>query len=212
MLLPQRKVKNIVFSKAIEEKIIEDAFVESYKLLCNNNSDVLDELVKRMEAVLSGNDFQKRLTKVENEIQAIEQKRNRLIDMRLEEVIDKATYEKKYTELDSILEGLTSEKEQLEKSSKEEIDLEKRMEHFRKVLEKNEVLTTFDRCVFESIVDKIIVGEIDENDNINPYKLTFVYKTGYFNAVQSKMHKQINKKRTENDVKDLPSYSATDTR
>lgn len=204
--------KYCIHSKAIEEKIIEDAFVESYKLLCNNNSDVLDELVKRMEAVLSGNDFQKRLTKVENEIQAIEQKRNRLIDMRLEEVIDKATYEKKYTELDSILEGLTSEKEQLEKSSKEEIDLEKRMEHFRKVLEKNEVLTTFDRCVFESIVDKIIVGEIDENDNINPYKLTFVYKTGYFNAVQSKMHKQINKKRTENDVKDLPSYSATDTR
>ncbi|MDD4413932.1 MAG: recombinase family protein, partial [Oscillospiraceae bacterium] len=83
--------------------------------------------------------------------------------------------------------------------------------HFRKVLEKNEVLTSFDRCVFESIVDKVIVGEIDENGNTNPYKLTFVYKTGYFNAVQSKMHKQINKKRTQNDVKDLPSYSATDT-
>ncbi len=126
-------------------------------------------------------------------------------------MIDKATYEKKYTELYSTLEGLAKEKDQLEKSSKEEIDLEKRIEHFRKVLEKNEILTSFDRCVFESIVDKVIVGEIDENGNTNPYKLTFVYKTGYFNAVQSKMHKQINKKRTQNDVKDLPSYSATDT-
>lgn len=186
--------KYCTHSKAIEEKIIEDAFVESYKLLCYNNSDVLDELVKRMEAVLSGNDFQKRLIKIENEIQAIEQKRNRLIDMRLEEVIDKATYEKKYGELESTLEGLSSEREQLEKSSKEEIDLEKRIEHFRKVLENNEVLTSFDRCVFESIVDKVIVGEIDENENTNPYKLTFVYKTGYFNAVQSKMHKQIKKR------------------
>jgi DNA invertase Pin-like site-specific DNA recombinase len=203
--------KYCTHSKAIEEKIIEDAFVESYKLLCYNNSDVLDELVKRMEAILSGNDFQKRLTKIENEIQAIEQKRNRLIDMRLEEVIDKATYEKKYGELESTLGGLSSEREQLEKSSKEEIDLEKRIEHFRKVLENNEVLTSFDRCVFESIVDKVIVGEIDEDENTNPYKLTFVYKTGYFNAVQSKMHKQINKKRTQNDVKDLPSYSSTDT-
>ncbi len=199
-------------SKAIEEKIIEDAFVESYKLLCYNNSDVLDELLKRMESILSGNDFQKLLIKIENEIQAIEQKRNRLIDMRLEEVIDKATYEMKYGEIESTLEELSSEKEQLEKSSKEEIDLEKRIEHFRKVLEKNEVLTDYDRCVFESIVEKVIVGEIDEDGNVNPYKLIFVYKTDYSNTVQSKMHKQANRKRTQNDVKDLPSYSSTDTR
>jgi hypothetical protein len=42
-----------------------------------------------MESVLSKNDFQKQLAKVENEIHAIEQKRNRLVDMRLEETIDK---------------------------------------------------------------------------------------------------------------------------
>ena len=172
---------------------------------------MLDELAKRMESVLSDNNFQKRLSKIENEIQAIEQKRNRLIDMRLEEVIDKSTYEKKYGEIKLVLEGLLGEKEQLEKSSNEEIDLEKRIEHFRKVLEKNEILTEFDRCVFESIVEKVIVGEIDENGNTNPYKLTFIYKTEYSNSIQSKMHKQINRKRTQNDVKDLPSHSSTDT-
>jgi len=198
-------------SKALEEKLIEDAFVESYKLLCHNNSDVLDELVKRMETVLSGNDFQKRLTKIENEIHAMEQKRNRLIDMRLEEKIDKATYEKKYEEFELILGDMSGEKEQLEQSSKEEIDLEKRIEHFRKVLEKNEVLTAFDRCVFESIVEKVIIGEIGEDENPNPYKLTFVYKTGFFNTVQSKMHKQIKKNRRQNDMVNLPSYSAADT-
>ena len=51
-------------SKAIEEKILESAFVESYKLLCQNNSDVLDELIERMESVLIKNDFQKQLAKV----------------------------------------------------------------------------------------------------------------------------------------------------
>lgn len=197
-------------SKAIEEKILESAFVESYKLLCQNNSDVLDELIERMESVLSKNDFQKQLVRVENEIHAIEQKRNRLVDMRLEETIDKATYEKKYSELESILEGLLTEREQLEQSSREEINLEKRIAHFRKVLENNEILKTFDRCVFESIVEKVIIGEIDENGNANPYKLTFVYKTGYSNAVQSKMHKQIKKKK--NDKGNLHSYSSPNTR
>jgi site-specific DNA recombinase len=190
---------------------LEDAFIESYKLLCYNNSDVLDELVNRMENVLSDNNFQKRLIKIENEIQSIEQKRNRLIDMRLEEVIDKSTYEKKYGEIELVLEGLLGEKEQLEKSSNEDIDLEKRIEHFRKVLEKNEVLTEFDRYVFESIVEKVIIGEVDEDGNTNPYKLTFIYKTEYSNSIQSKMHKQINRKRTQNDVKDLPSHPSTDT-
>src|SRR5690606_10646244 len=110
-----------------------------------------------------------------------------------------------------VLEGLLGEKEQLEKSSNEDIDLEKRIEHFRKVLEKNEVLTEFDRYVFESIVEKVIIGEVDENGNTNPYKLTFIYKTEYSNSIQSKMHKQINRKRTQNDVKDLPSHPSTDT-
>ena len=102
--------------------------------------------------------------------------------MRLEETIDKATYEKKYSELESILEGLSSEREQLEQSSKEEINLEKRIAYFRKALENNEILQN------ESIVEKVIIGEIDENGNANPYKLTFIYKNGYSNAVQSKMH------------------------
>lgn len=76
---------------------------------------------------------------MENEIQAIEQKRNRLIDLHLEEKIDKASYEKKYEEFELMLDDLLSEKEQLEQSSQEEIDLGKRIEYFRKVLEKNEV-------------------------------------------------------------------------
>src|SRR5699024_5119730 len=120
--------------------------------------------------------------------------------------------EQKYGEIESILERLLGEKEQLEKSSNEEIDLEKRIEHFRKVLEKNEALTEFDRCVCESIVEKVMIVEVDENENTNPYKLTIIYKPEYSNSIQSKMHKQINRKRTQNDVKDLPSHPSTDTR
>ena len=37
-------------------------------------------------------------------------------------------------------------------------------------------LEKFDRVVFESIVDKIIIGDIDGVGNVDPYKLTFVLK------------------------------------
>lgn len=204
--------KHCPLSKAIPEKLLEDAFVESYGLLCDNNADVLDELVQRMETVLRSNNFRNRLVKVENEITVTEQKRDKLIDMHLDGIIDIATYEKKYEELELSLSILSSEREQLSQSTQEEVDFEKKIAHFRKVLEHNKVLTTFDRCVFESIVEKVIIGEVDESGNVNPYKLTFVYKTGFINTVQSKMHKQIGNRRRENDNVNVLSYAAADTR
>ena len=50
-------------------------------------------------------------------------------------------------------------------------------------MEQNEVFDKFDRYVFESIVEKVIVGGLDENGNVDPAQLTFVYKTGLKNSV-----------------------------
>lgn len=200
-------------SKGIEEKVIEGAFVESYKLVCRNHTDVLDELIKRMETVFNDRNSQKRLNKLNSDIKAMEQKRCKLIDLCLDEKIDRAVYEQKYAELDSALAELTEEKEQLEQSALEEIDLGKRLEHFRKVLRTNEILPSFERNVFESIVDKIIIGVDSDPEQPNPYKLTFVYKTGFHNSIQSrsKMHKQIGKKSSRNERGDSCSYSQHNT-
>lgn len=48
-----------------------------------------------------------------------------------------------------------------------------RMKTFKTMLERKEVLKEFDRYVFESIVEKVIVGEVDENGNVDPYKLPY---------------------------------------
>ncbi len=60
--------------------------------------------------------------------------------------------------------------------------MKKRIAEFRKTLEENEVLDTFDRYVFESIVEKVIVGGYDEDGNKDPSMLTFIYKTGFKNV------------------------------
>ena len=39
-----------------------------------------------------------------------------------------------------------------------------------------DVLDEFDRVVFESMVEKVIVGEQAEDGTVDPYKLTFVLK------------------------------------
>lgn len=58
------------------------------------------------------------------------------------------------------------------------------------------MLDKFDRVVFESIVEKVIVGDISEDGTIDPYKLTFVLK-GMEDRVVSdakNRYKNLNKK------------------
>ena len=45
------------------------------------------------------------------------------------------------------------------------------------------MLEEFDRGIFESIVEKVIVGGLDEDGNKDPYKITFIYKTGFKNEI-----------------------------
>ena len=210
-------------SKGIAEETIEQAFIESYRLLCQNNKDVLDEFIARTEETLSGSNASKQLAKVEKDIAALDAKRAKLVDMRLEEIIDKDTYEQKYLDLSSQIEQLQKQRESLQESAETESTMKKRIAEFRRTLEENEVLDTFDRYVFESIVEKVIVGGYDEDGNKDPSMLTFIYKTGFKNSLDGTNFKPPRKNskaakksaglcsHTTDEAKSMCSYHSDDT-
>lgn len=165
-------------SKGISEKVVEEAFIESYRLLCDSNEDVLDEFLQRINDTLSDNTIIKQLTKTSKDIETLEIKISKLIDMRLEENIDKDTYEVKYCELLEKQKKLLNEQKKLQEANSNEANIKNRLQMFKKTLEQNEVLEEFDRYVFESIVDKIIVGGYDENGDVRtfvPQKSTNIF-------------------------------------
>ena len=178
-------------SKGLPEKVIEDAFIKSYKLLCGDNRDVLDEFIQRVEITLGESNVEKSIIKIEKEIEALAVKKKKLLDMRLEEQIDKATYTDKMEELEQKQKKLLDDRTDFQFQADNEKTLKRRTMEFKKALEANQVLEEFDRTVFESIVEKVIVGEVDEDGNKNPYKLTFVYKTGISNKVESKTQRDL---------------------
>lgn len=63
-----------------------------------------------------------------------------------------------------------------------EKDLQKRIDSMRSLLDSGHSMKEFDRQVFESIVDYVIVGGYDEQGNADPSRITFVYKTGFEDA------------------------------
>lgn len=64
----------------------------------------------------------------------------------------------------------------MEESIDKQKDVEKRMAELRLTLENEEILDEFDRVVFESIIDRVLVGGFNEDGTVDPYKLTFVLK------------------------------------
>lgn len=210
-------------SKGIPEQAIEEAFLESYRLLCDDNKDILDEFLQRMDDTLSSSTVNKQLSKLDKEIESIERKKSKLVDMRLEDTIDKVSYEAKYSSFTEKQEQLLKDREKLQETAANEKDIKRRLRDFKKTLEQNEVLSEFDRYVFESIVEKVIVGGYDEEGNKDPAQLTFVYKTGLKNNVDGSRFKPLRKNargkhRTaelcsddKNEVQSLSSHSSSDT-
>mgnify|MGYP005958601871 CR=1 FL=1 len=83
-------------SKGIPEQVIEEAFVESYRMLCNDNKDVLEEFLKRTEKALGESSVEDQIHKLEKSIEKVSSKRKKLLDNYLGGVVGQDIYEEDY--------------------------------------------------------------------------------------------------------------------
>lgn len=154
-------------------------FVESYNIMTRDHKDVLDEFLSRVESTLSDSDVSKRIEKEKDKLKDISYKLNNLLDMHLEGKIDFETFEKKRDTLQNQLSEKKIEIAALEDIGNFKLDLEDRISFMREKLETETTIKEFDRQVFESIVDYVIVGGYNEEGNADPSMITFVYRTGF---------------------------------
>lgn len=188
-------IDNCPHCKAIDEVIIENAFIEAFKLLAEHFEDVMDSVLDTIEEVLKDDTEIKRVKQLEKDISSVESKKSRLTDLLIDGKIEQEAYEEKSLSFQRKLHQLTEEKAYLEENIGQQKNISKRMTLLRQTLEQEEALDEFDRIVFESIVEKVIVGGFDEAGNPAPYKLTFVLKCSQnMNVADAKADYRANKK------------------
>ena len=102
--------------------------------------------------------------------------KSRLTDLLIDGKIEQEDYDEKKLSFQRKLHQITEEKAYLEENIGQQKNIRKRMSQLRQTLENENALDEFDRIVFESIVEKVIVGGYDAEGNPTPYKLTFVLK------------------------------------
>ena len=169
-------ISNCPNCKAIDEAILEGAFVDAFKLLAGNFDDVLDVVLSYVEESTNSDENIRKRQQIDKDISSLESKKSRMTDMLIDGTITKEIYDEKTLEFARKLHALSDKRKLLSDRIYTQKDINKRMSDLRETLEKEEILDEFDRTVFESIIEKVIVGGYDEDGTLDPYKLTFILK------------------------------------
>lgn len=169
-------IKNCPHCKAIDESILEGGFIEAFGLLAGNFENVLDVVMDAVESSLTNDEDIRKRQQLDKDISALNSKKSRMTDMFIDGTITKEVYDEKMIEFNRKLHTLDGKKKLLEESIDKQKDVGKRMAELRQTLESEEILDEFDRVVFESIIDRVLVGGFNEDGTADPYKLTFVLK------------------------------------
>lgn len=193
-------------SKGIPEQVIEDAFVQSYRMLCSDNKDVLDEFLNRVEKTLGENSIDDQIVKLQKNIGKVQLKRKKLLDNYLGGIVSQDIYEETDLDLKRDVTNLNAKLEYLQQQLDEEGSLKRRLADFKKALSENHVLEEFDRGIFESVIERVIVGGFDEDGNKDPYKITFIYKTGFKNEIGNAKERFDKSKNIGDKTKELCSH------
>ena len=169
-------IESCPHSKSIDEAIIENAFLEMFHLLADNFDDVLDSVIRSVEETLSDDESAVKLQRLDKSFSSMESKRKKLTDMLLDDKIIKEAYDAKYNELTRKINQVKGERALYSANVEAQQHISRRMREIRACIAEADMLDKFDRVVFESIVEKVIVGDISEDGTIDPYRLTFVLK------------------------------------
>lgn len=205
-------------SLTISEKTIENAFVASYSELLQNDSEMVSAFVEDMKKAMNTEFDHNEIDKLEKAIGRYEKSLSNLIDLKAEGRVSNDEYDLKREEYNNKLEILRDElEEMLNAESVKNLTLQ-RLEKFEKTLRENPAITEFDPNVFETVVDKVIVGGYDEDGSADPHQLTFIYKIGFANKKDSENYRIDNRRKKDKllskdsgDDSSLPALNPTGT-
>ena len=119
-------------------------------------------------------------------------KRKKLTDMLLDDKITKDAYDEKYDDITRKIKQEKEERSLYASNVNAQKDVGQRMRDIRILLNEAEGMKKFDRVVFESIVEKVIVGETKTDGSPDPYKLTFVLRGINDRAVPNAKNRYLN--------------------
>ena len=165
-------------SKFIREDVLKSMFVELYNLIVKNKHKTKDKLLNAIKSTLKEENYQKEIDKLNIELDKYNSKLSKLVDMQLDGIIDKDIYIKKEQEIKIQITDIENKITELLTLKNTNNDISSKIKEIEKIMNEPTSIKEFDKETFDSIVERIILGETDENGNSNPNVVRFILKTG----------------------------------
>lgn len=106
-------------------KLLKVIFVESYKMLCSDNKDILEEFISRVEKTLSEDTARDKLMKYQKSADNLQSKRKTLLEKYLEGVVLQDIYEETDVGYERKLSNIRANIEMLEQQMEDEVSLKR---------------------------------------------------------------------------------------
>ena len=146
--------------------------------MCNDNRKIIETFLEKIENILKENTTEILVSKLEKDKEKINKKLNNLLELNLEGRINKEQYTMKFDELETELIKIDSKIQSLLKETNRNESIKNRLNKFKSLFKNIDIMPKFDKDVFECLIDKVIIGEIEENGTITPYTIRFICKNG----------------------------------
>ena len=173
------KKSNCEHSITFREDFLKDLFIQIYNSIVEKKHKTKDKLLKAIRETLESDDSKTKIDKLYKELESQQKRLSNLIDMKLDDYENKNAYTEKEKEINGKIKSLNDEIYQLELENNNNKEISKRLKEIEEVVfESEKSLKEFDEATFENLVEKIIIGEKDENGNENPNVIRFILKIG----------------------------------
>ena len=164
--------------KVIGEEMIENCFMEAYKILCYDNKDIINKFLNRVDSVIRENNSDLLIHKLEVKKDEINQKLNKLLELTMDGTIDSKIYKNKKLEFNKEIAKIEEEQAQLQDELEDERKIDSGIEKIRKIFQNETSMDKFDKDVFDALVYKVIIGERTKSGD-DPYTIKFIFKSGF---------------------------------
>ena len=161
-------------SKFILDDVLKNMFVELYNLIVMNKHRTKEKLLEAIKGNLKEENYQKEIGKLNNELDKLNVRLSKLVDMKLEGIIDKDTYIKKEKEIKNQISDLEEKIVSYQNQENTNNIVAKKIKEIEKIVNVPACLKEFDKETFDSIVERIIIGEDGSDEQV----VRFILKTG----------------------------------
>lgn len=167
-------------SRVVDEELIESAFIEAFAniVINNENGKALDLFLNDFEKSIKNSGLNGQIKALDKKISGYITTDERLVDMKLNGLIDDESYKLKYKSNKNNLADARTKRQNLIELTKNQEQIKDRINTFRKELSDVNKIKKFDRTVFDALVKNVIIGGYTESGDYDPFKITFVFKSG----------------------------------